>query len=443
MTDPDIPSSIGRYQIKSLLGAGSMGHVYLGRDPELDRMVAIKTIRDLGLEEDAREHFMERFRNEARAAARLHHPNIVQVHDVGEDPSVGPFLVFEYVEGSTLRQLIRAHGPLHADAAVHLTDQIADALTIAHTHGIIHRDIKPDNLLMTSSGDVKLADFGVARVPNADLTKEGQFLGTPCYAAPETLREGSYGSHSDLFSFASVMYEAISGRRAFPGADAMVVAQSVMNDDPRLPSEADPDAAIPKEVDKVLMRGLNKDPNQRFHNALAFSAALRRAYLYSVRPNALERQTAPPHKRGEYMKSILLWGALAIASLFLVLAAIEKPWQSDPITALPDAGISSTHATHDSGSRDAGKDATKDGAAEIDPWAHLSSHQREEAAKDQIAIAKKTLADEDFEAAKAALVLAQAYDPGNTDIADLQRALPTPAVDVNTGDAAPTPTPTP
>ena len=419
MSEPTHPIQIGRYQIKSLLGAGSMGHVYLGRDPQLDRLVAIKTIRDLGLDEDAREHFMERFRNEARAAARLHHPHIVQVHDVGEDENVGPFLVFEYVEGSTLRQLIKSQGPLEPTEIVRLADQIADALTIAHTHGIIHRDIKPDNLLMTPNGDVKLADFGVARMPDAALTKEGQFLGTPCYAAPETLQKGNYGPHSDLFSFALVIYEAISGRRAFPGADAMTVAQNVMNDEPPLPSKVAPDAQIPSDIDQVVMHGLRKNPSDRFHNAHAFATALRRAYLYSLRPNALDRQTVPPHKAGEHLKPILLWGGIAIVGLFAALAIVER--NNGPLAGI-DAGVLEVNPKNDVNASDGSIDAAQE--AGPDPWANLTLHQREEAAKDQIAIAKRALAKKQYDTAKASLTLALSYDPGNADIAALKQQLP-------------------
>ena len=216
-----IPKQIGRYTIDRLLGSGAMGFVFLGRDPELDRAVAVKTVRDLHMDPETLKLFLERFRNEARAAARLHHPNIVQVYDVGDDADLGPYLVFEYVAGSTLKQILRSRGALDALGVVRLAEEIGDALSLAHEHGIIHRDLKPDNLLVTPDGMTKLADFGIARIPNAALTREGQFLGTPCYAAPETLKLGEYGVRSDLFSFAAVLYEACAGARAFPGDDAV------------------------------------------------------------------------------------------------------------------------------------------------------------------------------------------------------------------------------
>src|SRR5688500_18969009 len=277
--DQGIPRKVGRYEVDRLLGAGAMGFVYLGRDPDLDRAVAIKTVRDLGLDKDAREMFLERFRNEARAAAKLHHPSIVAVYDVGEDPEAGPYLVLEYVPGSTLKQILRSRGALEGAEALRLADQMAAALDAAHEAGIIHRDVKPDNVLVSTDGRAKLADFGVARVPNAHLTREGQFLGTPCYAAPETLAQGQYGRHSDLFSFAAVLYEAVSGVRAFPGEDAVGVAHKVITDDPPHPSMVAPGAKVPPEVDRVIMRGLAKDSSARPATAGDMVRELRDAYV--------------------------------------------------------------------------------------------------------------------------------------------------------------------
>ena len=428
MTSADLPTQIGRYRIERLIGTGAMGHVYLGHDLELDRAVAVKTVRTTNLDEDAKTHFMERFRNEARAAARLHHPNIVQVHDVGEDEHVGPFLVFEYVEGSSLRRLIRQQGRLEPEQIVRLTDQIADALSIAHTHGIIHRDIKPDNLLVTSGGDVKLADFGVARVPDADLTKEGQFLGTPCYAAPETLREGNYGAHSDLFSFALVIYEAITGKRAFPGTDAIAVAQHVMNQDPPKPSDAAPEADLDPEIDKVIMKALDKDPVERFHSAHALSAAVRRAYHKSIRPEAMSSRPAAPRSSGSRIVRIALCTVLSLGALVAAIALFDR---SPPLAPTEEpTPPTSLDDTVDAGA-DASLDATMD--AQVDaqqepagPWTSMTSHEREEAAKDQISIAITALANDDAEKARAALALARNYDPGNADIERLTRKLPAP-----------------
>ena len=289
-----LPPQIGRYRIDRLLGSGSMGTVYLAHDADLDRPVAVKTLRDLVLDAEMREVFLSRFQNEARAAARLHHPNIVQIFDVGDDPRVGPYLVFEYVHGHTLKEELKKQGPLSRDKLLDLAQHVGDALATAHLAGVIHRDLKPENLLITDNGQVKLADFGIARVPNADLTKEGQFLGTPCYAAPETLRSGEYSEQSDLFSFGAVIYEAACGERAFPGAEAMAVAHQVMSNDPVPPSEANRGAAIPTTVDTAILRALRKNPSERYASARTFVSALKEAYDGRRAPRAQRKRKSLP-----------------------------------------------------------------------------------------------------------------------------------------------------
>ncbi len=159
----EVPSNIGRYVIDRLAGAGAMGYVYVGRDPELERAVAIKTLRDLGMDPASLETFIERFKNEARAAARLHHPSIVQVYDVGEDDEVGPYLVFEYVPGRSLKEVIREKGALEPAELVGIAEQVAEALETAHAEGIVHRDVKPDNLLTTDDGRVSSSRTSASR----------------------------------------------------------------------------------------------------------------------------------------------------------------------------------------------------------------------------------------------------------------------------------------
>lgn len=443
-----IPASIGRYRVERMLGQGAMGSVYLGRDLELDRPVAIKTVRHLDLEAKRLSTFLERFKNEARAAARLSHPAIVAVYDVGEDPSVGPYLVFEYVAGSTLKQIIRGRGRIPPVDVVRLGRQLASALDTAHAAGVIHRDIKPDNILMSASGDAKLADFGVARVPDAALTKEGQFLGTPCYAAPETLDSAQYGAHSDLFSFAAVLYEAISAERAFPGDDAISVAHRVVHDEPEAPSAVAKDAGIPKEVDRVVMRGLSKDPVERYDSAQELVEALRLAYVAAgiidddstgahLLPS-VERMPTP--KGGSWAFGMVLAGGLAVG---VALVALLGDWSagqtvdadaglpfedeadagprtvtSDPVVVVPveeDAGP----AEIDAGPPDAGaEDLVEDAGI-----ASLSGFEREEAAKDQVRLARERLAAGDLDGAEAAVARARLYDADNGDLPGLARQI--------------------
>ncbi len=445
MTQGDIPTSIGRYQVERMLGQGAMGSVYLGRDTQLDRAVAIKTVRNLDLEEKRLRVFLERFKNEARAAARLSHPTIVAVYDVGEDDAVGPYLVFEYVAGSSLKEILRGRGPLEPEAVVRLGRQIAAALDTAHAAGVIHRDVKPDNILMSVAGDAKLADFGVARVPDAALTKEGQFLGTPCYAAPETLESGIYGPHSDLFSFAGVLYEAISGVRVFPGDDAISVAHHVVHDLPEPPSAVAPsDQRIPEEVDQAILRGLAKDPDARFSSAMKLMDAVAGAY---IRAGVIDRDPTgaqllprpePVAKRGSGWVFVLaVLGLLGLGVAFVVAfvdghAAPVPPVVHPPAVvdagadaSLPDAGMDSGL----DGGFDGGFDAATD-AATAPPWdadlpdaTSMSAFDRDEAAKDEIAAARIALDRGRLEAAAIAIARARVYDSGNSDIPDLEDRL--------------------
>ncbi|MCB9595697.1 MAG: serine/threonine protein kinase [Sandaracinaceae bacterium] len=453
----DIPKSIGRYQVERLLGQGAMGSVYLGRDTQLDRAVAIKTVRHLDLEEKRLRTFIERFRNEARAAARLSHPSIVAVYDVGEDDAVGPYLVFEYVPGSSLKQILRSRGALPPEDAVRLARQIATAIDTAHQAGVIHRDVKPDNILVSATGDAKLADFGVARVPDAALTKEGQFLGTPCYAAPETLGQGVYGETTDMFSFAAVVYEAVSGVRAFPGDDAISVAHHVVHDQPEPPSVvAGADAKIPKAVDRVIMRGLDKDPEARYATATELVDAVASAYIEA---GVLDRdptgvQILPPPEptsRGgsSWVFVLAVLGLLGVGVAFVIaFLDVDTPLNPHrPTPAALDAGIGDA-GPDDAGPEDAGPDdggvdasapAPVDAAVDagVDPnlpdVAQMSAFDRDEAAKDEVSRARRALDDGDLEAAALALARARAYDDGNSDIPDLEDRLD------DLRDAAPAP----
>lgn len=438
-----IPETIGRYSIERLLGQGAMGSVYLGRDPKLDRAVAVKTVRNLDLPEKRLRTFIERFHNEARAAARLTHPSIVAVYDVGEDDAVGPYLVFEYVPGSSLKQILRGRGPLAPDAAVKLGRQIASAIDTAHGAGVIHRDVKPDNILISTQGDAKLADFGVARVPDAALTKEGQFLGTPCYAAPETLDQGIYGPRTDLFSFAAVLYEAISGVRAFPGDDAISVAHRVVHDEPEPPGTVAPSVRIPKEVDRAIMRGLEKAPEKRYASAMELVDALAGAY---VRTGVLDRdptgaQILPvPEPVSDKKSSSGLFVAIAVGLLVLGVAmvfafidvgddTVEQPVPTELADGGFDAGL-------DAGATDAGAtDAGFDAATPADPAdaggvdasmpdvESMSAFDRDEAAKDEVDRATEALDNGDLETAAVAIARARVFDSGNDDIPALEERL--------------------
>ncbi len=271
-----VPERIGRYEIARLLGQGGMGRVYLARDTVLGRYVAVKVLRDdLGLPPETRASLFARMRQEARAAAAIAHPNLVTLHDMGEEPEVGLYLVFAYVSGPTLRDRI-AEGPLDSAMVARMARELGDALTVAHRAGVIHRDVKPENVILSAYG-AKLTDFGIARLGDSTLTSAGTVLGTPAYSAPEALALAEFSPQSDQFSLAVTLFEAIGGRRAFPGDDALTIATRIATEPaPVLPaSSAEP--RLVARLDTILTRAMARDPAKRYPSCRAFGDALANA----------------------------------------------------------------------------------------------------------------------------------------------------------------------
>ncbi|WP_437603594.1 serine/threonine-protein kinase [Sorangium sp. So ce590] len=360
-----LPASLGRYHVQRLLGEGAMGRVLLAHDPLLDRDVALKHLRDdLRIPRDVREQLVVRMRHEARAAARVTHPNLVTLHDVGEDPDFGLYLVFEYVEGPTLKQQLLER-PLSAAQAARLARELGEALTIAHRAGIVHRDIKPENIILSTKGG-KIADFGIARIPDSTLTHQGGLMGTPAYSAPETFRAGKFSPESDQFSLAAVMFEAISGKRAFPGDDAVSVASKIASDEP--PSLAR-ELGVPPSLDQVLARGLSKRPEDRYPSCDAFGAAFadslewaassqmpRRmleapvaaAAALSTEPGATRADPIDDHfpPRERKMGQIVLGAAVVVATAMLLvrtaMRSTDAPVEAPPAGAAPSASSAPT-----------------------------------------------------------------------------------------------------
>ena len=262
-----IPPKIGKYKVASVLGRGAMGVVYLARDPLIDRDVAIKTIvLPQGLEEFRIREFRERFLREARAAGRLSHPAIVTIYEADDGAAGGPpFIAMEFVEGLPWNHKIRQRTFPDAEPVLALAREIASALDYAHRNGVVHRDIKPANIVQTPDGHVKLMDFGIAKVPTSELTREGQFLGTPAYMSPEQIMGKPVDGRSDLFSLGTVLYELLTCQKPFPGEDITTVTYSILREDPR-PSRSI-NAAIPEDVDRILFHLMAKDPDQRYASA--------------------------------------------------------------------------------------------------------------------------------------------------------------------------------
>jgi serine/threonine protein kinase len=259
----------GRYEILAELGRGAMGIVYKARDPKINRVVAVKTISLAGQPPEEEQEYRERFFREAEAAGRLSHPGIVTVFDVGEEPETrAPYIVMEYVAGKTLDKLLlsREDRKLPPEEALQLALEVAEALDCAHGQGVVHRDVKPANILLTEDGHAKIADFGVAKLNLANATLAGRTLGTPAYMSPEQLNDEKVDGRSDLFSLGVILYTALTGYRPFQGNSAMTVAFKVVNRDP-VPATV-LDNELPPGLDYIISRAIAKDPSQRYQRGM-------------------------------------------------------------------------------------------------------------------------------------------------------------------------------
>jgi serine/threonine-protein kinase len=266
-------NQIGRYKILGELGRGAMGVVYKAEDPALDRIVALKTIR-LGDEAQGRKEYERRFMLEAKAAGKLTHPNIVTIFDFGEEEDLA-YMAMELLEGSDLRSRMRA-GDIPAMEAVEIALQVADGLGFAHETGVVHRDIKPGNIMLLERGAVKIMDFGIARLRHADhKTSIGMVLGTPRYMSPEQIGGQPVDQRSDIFSLGTVLYEMLTRTMLFAGEDVNQIAHNVANADPAPPSRTNPE--VPQIVDFIVARALKKDPAVRYQDAYEMAADLRDA----------------------------------------------------------------------------------------------------------------------------------------------------------------------
>jgi serine/threonine protein kinase len=271
---PLVGRSLGRYQLLRVLGRGAMGMVYEGLDTRLGRTVAIKTVlRSFLADDSTAADYAVRFEREAQAAARLNHPNIVALFDFGEQEDVS-YIVMEFIRGRELAEAFKAGDRFTPQQTLRLMTELLAALGAAHDSGIVHRDVKPANVLIDESGRVKLADFGVARVvePNQDRTLPGTMVGTPSAMAPEQILGQAVGSRTDIFSAGLIFYQLLTGKRPFAGSGPFGVQRAILHDEPVPPSTLNPE--LPTAVDAVLAKALAKAPTQRYNSAAAFSAAV-------------------------------------------------------------------------------------------------------------------------------------------------------------------------
>ena len=255
-----LPQGIGRYEIVEELGQGAMGRVYKANDPKIGRAVAIKTLSAVGIGPEM-EQYRARFLLEAKSAGRLNHPGIVSVYDVVDDHYGRPCLVLEFVNGTTLDRLVRDE-PLPLATVLDYVAQVARALEYAHAQGIVHRDVKPANIMITSAGQAKLSDFGIAKIEGTTLTMAGQVLGTPAFMSPEQCKGEPVDYRTDIFSLGTVLYSLIAGLKPFPGDTFTSVAYKVVHTDYVPLSEIDP--KLPKALDAVVARCLAKEPDARY-----------------------------------------------------------------------------------------------------------------------------------------------------------------------------------
>ena len=281
----------GRYRLAQTVGEGGMAVVYLARDLLLNREVAVKVLRDQYASDST---FLERFRREGQIAAGMTHPNIVSVYDVGNDQALH-YIVMEHIRGPNLKELIYQQGPFSVDGAVFIIGQVASALDYAHQRGLVHRDIKPQNILVDRDGNAKVVDFGIAKgMRDPGLTETGAGMGTVHYVSPEQARGLEIGPASDLYSTGIVLYEMLTKTLPFEGDSAVSIAMQHVSDEPEPPSVRNPD--IPPQIDRIILRTLAKDPAERFPSGAALETALRfwRNPLPALQTPPAQRAAARP-----------------------------------------------------------------------------------------------------------------------------------------------------
>ena len=343
MTQPRLLG--GRYELDGVVGRGGMAEVYRARDIRLDRVVAVKTLRsDLARDQT----FQARFRREAQSAASLNHPAIVAVYDTGEDMAGStpvPYIVMEYVDGRTLRDLMRDGRRLLPERALEILDGVLRALEYSHRGGIVHRDIKPGNVMLTRNGEIKVMDFGIARAMSdnqATMTQTAQVIGTAQYLSPEQARGERVDARSDIYSAGCLMYELLTGRPPFTGESAVAIAYQHVRENPIPPSQLDPE--VPAWADAIVLRAMAKDPAERYQSAAEMRADVQRAMAgmpiaaptemmgrtqrmggatmvapptSGIPPYEYADQEEPPHGRG---RRAALWTLFALIVLGAVIA---------------------------------------------------------------------------------------------------------------------------
>ncbi len=276
--------TLGKYQLLQILGKGAMGTVYEGFDPIIARRLAIKTVKLPDADDLEAQEELARFKREAQAAGRLSHPNIVGVFDYGETPEIA-FIVMEFVDGTTLKHVVDKKERFELAEVVRLMDGVLTGLQYSHDRGVVHRDIKPANIMLTKAGEVKIADFGIARIESSSMTQAGTMLGTPSYMSPEQFMGQTVDARTDIYSSGVMLYQLLTGEKPFEGG-LTAIMHKVLNTEPPPPSALS--VTVPHSFDLVVQRSMAKRPEDRYPSASAFAAALKAAFENKSAAPAIE-----------------------------------------------------------------------------------------------------------------------------------------------------------
>lgn len=351
-------NKLGKYQIRRTLGKGAMGIVYEGFDPVIERTVAIKTILPSQLDGAQYAEVMARFKREAQAAGRLNHPGIVAIYDYGEEvpedlnpeeatmmapaPNARPaervaYIAMEFIKGRELRDCFENGERFQLGDVARLMGEILDALDHAHSQGVVHRDMKPANLIVLENGRLKVADFGIAHVEKSDLTRTGTLLGTPAYMSPEQFMGHPVDGRSDLFSCGVILYQLLTGEKPFAGESTTTIMYKVLREEPVPPSQIN--LALPAALDAVVKKALAKNPNERFQTGKDFARALQSAVEAADAPVRAEPAQAPRGTRKSNAAPIAVAAVASIAAVaagaYLLLGSKPAPVPSSATAASP------------------------------------------------------------------------------------------------------------